>query len=71
MKKTYLFDVRLFASIRVPAENLADARRQLRDKIECAECNFGTWENGDPIIAEATIDDDCPELIEVEQESAA
>lgn len=64
--KEFAFDVKLFATIRVRAKNVGTARRLLRENIDCASANFGAWPNGDPIIAEASIDDDHPELIEID-----
>lgn len=54
----YLFDVKLFASIRVKAANVEAARAMLREHVNCASANFGAWPNGDPIVAEASVDDD-------------
>lgn len=60
----YIFDVKLFASIRVKAATEAEAREMLREHVNAASANFGAWPNGDPIIGEASVDDDEPDLIE-------
>lgn len=67
--KSFLFDVKLFASIRVPAETEEEARRLLKTHVECADTNFGAWPNGDPILGEASVDDDWPELIEEDEDA--
>ena len=64
----YLFDVKLFASIRVNAATEAEARALLHAHVDAANCNFGAWPNGDPILGEASVDDDCPDLIEIDGE---
>lgn len=65
----YAFDVKLFASIRVEADSEEQARALLREHVDCATANFGAWPNGDPIIGEASVDDDHPELIEIDGEA--
>ena len=52
----YLFDVKLFASIRVKAASLQEARALLDKHVDAADCNFGAWPNGDPITGEASVD---------------
>lgn len=70
MEHEYLFDVKLFASIRVKAESEKDARRLLEDSIACNTANLGAWPNGDPILCEISLDDepDNNPLIEVDGE---
>lgn len=63
----YAFDITLSAAVRVKADDEADARRQLRDAIDCADANLGAWRNGDPILAEVSLDGE-PELYEVNGE---
>ena len=65
----YAFDVKLFATVRVKADTEEEARVYLCAYLDCADCNGGAWANGDPILFEATVDDDSPELIEVDGES--
>ena len=65
----YAFDVKLFATIRVKATSEAEARTLLRKQVDAADTNFGAWPNGDPIIGEASVDDDHPELIEINGEA--
>lgn len=61
----YLFDLRLFASVRVKAESVKEARAILSDCLECATANMGAFPNGDPIIGEVSPDDGEPDLIEI------
>ena len=65
----YLFDVKLFASIRVRASNLETARAMLDEALGCANANLGAWPNGDPILCEASADGEA-DLIEVDGEDA-
>jgi hypothetical protein len=64
----YLFDVKLFAAIRVNAENETDARQMLCEALDCASANFGAWPNGDPILAEASQDGEA-DLMEIDGEA--
>lgn len=65
----YLFDVKLFAAIRVTADTEAEARQMMRDCIDCATANLGAWPNGDPIICEVSLDEpENDELIEIDGE---
>lgn len=66
MAHEYLFDVKLFASIRVVADTEAEARAWLREHLDCADANFGSDE-GAPIVAEASMDGEA-DLIEVDGE---
>ena len=68
--KEYAFDVKLFATIRVQAESVDEARQMVREHVDCADANFGAWPNGDPILAEASVDDDELPLIEIDGEAA-
>ena len=65
----YLFDVKMFAAIRVKAGNEKEARELVRECLECADANFGAWPNGDPILGEASVDDDEMPLIEIDGEA--
>ncbi|TAJ37529.1 MAG: hypothetical protein EPO54_14885 [Brevundimonas sp.] len=56
MTQTFLFDVKLFASVRVPAHSPEEAERLLRDHLDCASCNAGVWPDGTPITFEASPD---------------
>lgn len=69
MTHEYAFDVKLFATVRVNAATEAEARAMIREHIECADANFGAWPNGDPILAEASVDDDEIPLIEIDGEA--
>lgn len=65
----YLFDVKLFAAIRVTASSPAEAIAKLRNGIDCSTGNFGCFANGDPITGEVSIDGE-PDLIEIDGEAA-
>ncbi len=53
--KTYSFDVRMTATIHVPASSEADARAELAENMFYCQANFGAWPDGEPILGEATI----------------
>ena len=63
----YLFDVKLFATIRVKAASEGEAVSILKDILDAASCNLGAFPNGDPILCEASIDGE-PDLIEINGE---
>ncbi|WP_105132650.1 hypothetical protein [Burkholderia sp. BE12] len=69
MDHEYAFDVKLFASIRVKAATIDEARAKLREHVMEADCNFGAWPNGDPILGEASVDDDVMPCFEVDGDS--
>lgn len=60
---SYLFDVKMLASLRVEAASEAEARRMVM-AIDANSGNLGAWPNGDPILCEISaheaelIDDD-------------
>lgn len=60
----YLFDVKLFASVRVKARSVPAAREKLRAAFACASINAGAWPDGDPVLGEASQDGEA-DLIEV------
>lgn len=63
--KRYVFDVKLFATIRVKAESEDAAREMLYQALLGADANFGAWPDGEPILGEASIDGEA-DLLEVE-----
>lgn len=65
----FLFDIKLFASVRVHAEDESEARNIVMEAFACATANFGVWPDGDPIVAEASVDGE-PDLIEIDGEPA-
>jgi hypothetical protein len=65
----YLFDVKLFAAFRVKAASEEEARSMLAKALDCATVNCGAWPDGSPIIAEASLDDDPPDLVEIDGET--
>jgi len=52
----YVFDVKLFAIVRVAAPDEATARQRLQEALDGASVNAGCWPNGDPILFEASLD---------------
>lgn len=52
----YLFDVKLFASFRVPANSEVEARRMLTELMDCASINVGALPDGSPLIGEGSTD---------------
>lgn len=67
--REYLFDVKLFAAIRVKANSEAEARQMMMDAIDCNTANLGAWPNGDPIICEVSLDEpENDELVEIDGE---
>jgi hypothetical protein len=42
----------------VKASSLQEARLLMRERVQCTEANFGAWPNGDPILAEVSVDED-------------
>ena len=64
----YLFDVNLFATIRIKAESEDEARAMILDHLDCACVNAGVWPNGDPILFEASARGELP-VIEINGES--
>jgi len=55
-KHEYLFDVKLFAALRITASNEQDARRILVSVLDCATINCGALPDGSPLVGEATVD---------------
>ena len=65
----FAFDCKLTAAIRVKAKSRAEAEAILRETLDAASCNAGLWDNGDPIVFEASLDADTPlDLYEVNGE---
>ena len=63
----YVFDVKLFTTLRVKADSEAKARADLRRMLNCADANFGAWDEGDPILGEVSMDGE-PDLVEIDGE---
>lgn len=66
--RTFTFDVRLFASITVPANSEEEALELLREHVHTGSANFGAWPDGDPILSDVSLDDDA-DLIEIDGEA--
>jgi hypothetical protein len=54
--RKYSFDCVLTCTIPVEAISKEAAVKALRDKLDCASANLGAWDNGDPILAEVSLD---------------
>lgn len=54
--KQYLFDVKLFAAVRVTANSEVEARQMLHTTLDYAEANLGCWPDGKPILCEVSVD---------------
>lgn len=66
----FMFDVKLFATIRVNADSEREARRMINAVLNGADANFGAWPNGDPILG--TVSQDNPDedtLVEIDGEA--
>ena len=61
----YLFDIKLFASIRVNAISEREARAMITQALNYASINAGAWVDGSPILLEASLDGDL-DLVEVD-----
>lgn len=60
----YLFDVKLFTALRVKAEHEDIAIQIIMESLRCATANLGSWPDGEPILAEVSVDGDL-DLIEI------
>lgn len=63
----YTFDVTLLTTIRVKASSEKEARAMLDAALQGADSNLGAWPNGDPILAECSIEGEA-DLSEVDGE---
>ena len=63
----YLFDAKLFASLRVTASSEAKARRILTELLDCATVNCGALPDGSPLTGDASLDGEL-DLVEVDGE---
>lgn len=52
----FVFDARLFTSIRVKAESEAEARATLKGLLDAATVTAGAWPDGSPAVFEASIE---------------
>lgn len=67
MTHNYLFDVKLFATVRIDASTQAEAENHLRRLLDCATCNAGELPDGSPLIIDISIDGDL-DLVETDGE---
>lgn len=63
----FLFDVKLFSSVRIEADSEKEAREKLSEVLDCATVNFGSVD-GEPVTGEASIDGEL-DLIEIDGEA--
>lgn len=69
-KHEYMFDVKLFASIRFRADSEEHASAMMKEHIDGNSANLGAWPNGDPILCEVSLDEPANnELIEIDGEA--
>lgn len=66
-EKEYLFDAKLFATLRIKAASRKEAEATLRDILNGASCNAGQYPNGAPVLFETSIDGEL-DLLEVDGE---
>lgn len=64
---SFLLDFKLDCAITIGAESAKDAAKLLRQAIQCATVNLGSFPNGDPILAEASLNQP-PVLISIDGE---
>lgn len=67
-EKEYVFDCKLFATLRIKAASKEKAEATVREILDAATCNAGLWPNGDPVLFETSIDGDL-DLIEIDGEA--
>lgn len=53
--REYTFDLNLKASVTVKAAFAREALRMVQEAFECADCNGGAWQDGSPILFEASL----------------
>ena len=58
-------DAKFFADFTIEAESESEARATLERLLEGASANFGSYDNGDPILATVTLDG-----IDIEEDEA-
>jgi hypothetical protein len=68
---TYTLDVKLFSTVEVDAASLKDAIAALRAGIGSGEVWLGRWADGSPIPGSAELDDEDPDVLDVEGEGVA
>ena len=61
---TFLFDVALYGSLRVKASSEEEALENLKNLLDCAAVNFGSWPDGSPATGEVSLYDKGFELVD-------
>lgn len=71
VNRKYTFDVKLFATIHVTAASEQEARKWIRENIDGASANLGSYPDGNPIVTNVTLDDEPEndELVEIDGEA--
>ena len=69
-EKEFAFNLTLLTTVKVNAETEKEARALINEAFHIADSHFGAWPNGDPILAEASMEGEA-ELFEIDQEPAA
>jgi hypothetical protein len=64
----YAFDTLLVCAIRVKAKDEKSAREMLAKHLDAASANLGAWPDGNPILAEVSLDGN-PQLFEINGET--
>lgn len=65
----YAFDIMLKTAVRIEARSLREAKDKLIEALNCATVNLGETDDGQTLVAEASIDGE-PELFEFDGEPA-
>lgn len=64
----YLFDVKLFASIRITAENETEARKQLQALLDCADVAVSDPDDNDQTLTFECSQDGEADLMQIDGE---
>lgn len=65
----FAFDLKLTTALRITATNEKAARKLLAELLNCAHANLGAFANGDPILAEVSLEPGTLDLYEIDGES--
>lgn len=56
----FTFDITLSTTVTVDAADDVAARKMIVAELDCSSANLGAWPNGDPILAEVSVDQSMP-----------
>ena len=65
----FAFDLKLTTALRIDAPTEKAARKLLAGLLDCADANLGAFPNGDPILAEVSLEPDTLDLYEIDGET--